>query len=164
MSAVISKSAFQPITRAEMQAGFAAGFVGGLAEILWIAAYQATTGASPARVARGVIETVAPNLGAHALAAPLGVLVHMLLSLALGLALAVFARRVLAPALGGSRAFLSVVGLLIGVWAVNFFVVLPILNPDFVTLVPYSASLMSKALFGVAAAAALMRGAFWRAR
>ncbi len=41
---------------------------------------------------------------------------------------------------------------LVGVWAVNFFVVLPIVSPDFVHIVPYAVSLTSKLLFGVAAA------------
>ena len=46
----------------------------------------------------------------------------------------------------------AVVTALVAVWAVNFFVVLPVVNPDFVTVVPYAASLISKTLFGVAAA------------
>jgi len=46
---------------------------------------------------------------------------------------------------------------LIGVWAVNFFVVLPSIDPDFIHLVPYSVSLVSKVLFGLAAAEALRR-------
>jgi hypothetical protein len=46
----------------------------------------------------------------------------------------------------------AVVGLLVAVWATNFFLVLPALNPGFVDLVPYGASLTSKVLFGVAAA------------
>jgi hypothetical protein len=41
------------------------------------------------------------------------------------------------------------------VWAINFFVVLPLISPAFVTLVPYPVSLVSKLLFGVAAAAVL---------
>jgi hypothetical protein len=43
------------------------------------------------------------------------------------------------------------------VWAVNFFVVLPVINPQFVDLVPYAISLVSKVLFGVAAAGTLQR-------
>ena len=34
----------------------------------------------------------------------------------------------------------------------NFFIVLPVINPAFVTLVLYGASLVSKILFGFAAA------------
>ena len=43
---------------------------------------------------------------------------------------------------------------LVSVWAVNFFVVLPTISPAFVHLAPYSVSLMSKVLFGLAAAEA----------
>ena len=46
---------------------------------------------------------------------------------------------------------------LVGVWAVNFFVVLPGISPAFIHLVPYPVSLMSKILFGLAAAEALRR-------
>ena len=50
---------------------------------------------------------------------------------------------------------LAVVGLLIGIWATNFFLVLPAINPAFVALVPYTTSLISKVLFGAAAALVL---------
>ncbi len=39
----------------------------------------------------------------------------------------------------------------------NFFVVLPAVSPTFVNLVPYSVSLISKLLFGLAAAEILRR-------
>ena len=139
------------IGRTEWHAGLAAGFVGGLAEVGWIALHQATQGGDAGRVARGVFETVAPGLAPQALAAPLGVAVHMMLSLALGLALAVALRRFM-DAASPSRAALAVVATLVAIWAVNFFIVLPVLNPGFVTIVPYGVSLISKALFGVAAA------------
>ena len=56
---------------------------------------------------------------------------------------------------------------LAAVWAINFFVILPVLSPAFVHLVPYSVSLMSKLLFGFAAAETLRRCAlpqrrWWR--
>jgi hypothetical protein len=38
------------------------------------------------------------------------------------------------------------------VWAVNFFVVLPVVSPAFIHMVPYAISLTSKLLFGAAAA------------
>jgi hypothetical protein len=41
------------------------------------------------------------------------------------------------------------------VWAINFFVALPIVRPEFVHLVPYGASLTSSLLFGAAVAAVL---------
>lgn len=139
------------IGRDELHAGFAAGLFGGLAEVGWIALHQALAGGDSGRVARGVFETVAPGLGHNALAAPMGVAVHMALSMALGLVLAVALRRFMDTASPTPKA-MAVFAALIAIWAVNFFVVLPVLNPDFVTIVPYGVSLISKALFGVAAA------------
>lgn len=46
---------------------------------------------------------------------------------------------------------------LAGVWALNFLLVLPLLNPRFVTLMPYAATLVFKALFGLAMGAVLAR-------
>jgi hypothetical protein len=43
------------------------------------------------------------------------------------------------------------------VWGFNFFVLLPLISPDFVHLVPYPVSLASKLLFGLAAAEVLRR-------
>ena len=53
---------------------------------------------------------------------------------------------------------------LAGVWAVNFFVVLPIVSPAFVHIVPYAVSLTSKLLFGVAAAEVVRDDAIFAAR
>jgi hypothetical protein len=53
--------------------------------------------------------------------------------------------------------FAAVVALLMTVWAINFFVVLPVVNPGFVTVVPLAISFISKTLFGIAAAIMLVR-------
>jgi len=53
---------------------------------------------------------------------------------------------------------------LAGVWAVNFFVVLPIVSPSFVHIVPYAVSLTSKLLFGVAAVEIVRDEALFAAR
>jgi hypothetical protein len=45
-------------------------------------------------------------------------------------------------------------GSLAAVWAINFFIVLPVISPGFVHLLPYAITLASKLAFGVAAAAA----------
>ena len=45
--------------------------------------------------------------------------------------------------------------MLAAVWAVNFLVVLPVLSPDFVTLLAYPVTLISKLMFGLAAARSL---------
>ena len=41
------------------------------------------------------------------------------------------------------------------IWVINFFVVLPIIRPEFVHVVPYGVSLTSSLLFGAAVAAVL---------
>jgi len=42
------------------------------------------------------------------------------------------------------------------VWAINFFVVLPVLNPAFITLMPFGITLASKVLFGIAMGSVLL--------
>ena len=142
--------------------GVLVGVAGGIAEIIWIAFYGALANGDAAAVARAVAATVRPILPEAALAGePVasGILVHMALAVGMGVAL-VFAWRSLAgrwPRRVNEYAFMA--GALAIVWAMNFFVVLPLANPDFVQLVPYSASLASKLLFGVAAAVILRRTA-----
>jgi hypothetical protein len=125
---------------------------GGLVEVLWVALYASMTSVSGVEVARQVAVTVFPSAANLAVAPVLGIAVHLALSLALGVVFAwavwiPFARRLDFPA-----AMATAIGALTAVWVVNFFVVLPVLNPAFVTLLPYGASLISKALFGVAMA------------
>jgi hypothetical protein len=84
-----------------------------------------------------------------------GISVHMALAVLLGVALTGLSQSVVglrSPA--ASLYALSVVALA-AVWAMNFLVVLPAVSPTFVNLVPYSASLISKLLFGLAAAETL---------
>jgi hypothetical protein len=131
--------------------GVIAGAAGGLAEMAWVTLYGGATGANPAALARGV--TTAARVSALFPAAPvaLGATLHMTLAVALGIALAFVWRTLSAYRLVVSP-FPFMVAALVGIWAVNFFVVLPIVSPAFIHLVPYSVSLMSKVLFGLAAA------------
>jgi hypothetical protein len=131
--------------------GIVAGAAGGVAEIAWVTLYAGLTGGDPAILARGV--TTAAGVSALLPASPvaLGIAVHMTLAVTLGIALA-FAWQKL-PAATNPYPFM--LAALAGVWAINFFIVLPIVSPAFVHMVPYAVSLTSKLLFGVAAAAAL---------
>jgi hypothetical protein len=84
-----------------------------------------------------------------------GVAIHMVIALMLGIAV-VLAIRSLTPT--RRQTYLEpiiIVGLLVGIWAFNFFAVLPRINPGFITLIPYGASFASKVLFGIAAASVL---------
>jgi hypothetical protein len=139
--------------------GVAAGFAGGAAEIAWITLYAQLSGTDAAAVADGVTGSLFPALGASGAAVPLGIGLHMALAVLLGAAIAVLLRSA-APRLAGTLLEpLAVVGTLVAVWAVNFLVVLPIINPSFIELVPLGVGLTSKVLFGAAAAFVLFRRA-----
>lgn len=130
--------------------GVLAGMAGGMAEIAWIAVYGAVTGTRIDSVARSITGSVLPGFAVSPLSVETGVSIHLALAVALGLALALalwpVARRD-AAAEGG-----FVVLALAAVWAVNFLIVLPRLNPEFVHLLPYGVTLLSKLLFGMSAA------------
>ena len=84
-----------------------------------------------------------------------GIAVHMALAVLLGVALVgvwqTLARRDTISLYGFMLTALA------GVWAINFFVILPVVSAPFIGLLPYSVSLTSKLLFGLAAAETLRR-------
>lgn len=63
------------------------------------------------------------------------------------------------PSLQGIRLYAVVVTALVGDWAFNFLLLLPLINPDFVQIVPYPVSFLSKLFFGLAPAEVLRRAA-----
>jgi hypothetical protein len=132
--------------------GVVAGLAGGLAEVACISLYAALTSSDAAVVARGVTETIRVTSSAPVLA---GISIHMALAALLGIAVA-FALRPLR--LAGARLFGATLWALAAVWAVNFLVVLPALNPAFVEIVPLAVSFVSKLAFGLAAATCLQFG------
>ena len=137
--------------------GVVAGAAGGLAEIGWVTLYAGATSADPATFASGV--TTAAGLSALFPAAPVavGVTVHLALAVTLGIALSFGWRALSSHRLDAAGLFPLVLAALVAVWTVNFFAVLPIIGPAFIHLAPYPVSLMSKVLFGLAAAEALRR-------
>jgi hypothetical protein len=138
--------------------GILLGIAGGIAEIIWVASYGQFTGGSSAAVARGVSATVSTVLPAASLeVAPVayGIVIHMVLAAGLGVVL-VFAWRALTEQQQrrvNEYAFMAAA--LATVWAFNFFILLPLIDPAFVALMPYPASLLSKLLFGLAGAVML---------
>jgi hypothetical protein len=135
--------------------GVIAGAAGGLAEMLWVSLYASVSGIDAAVVAHGVTTAVGAQALIPGAPAAVGIAVHMLLALALGIVLA-SVWQVLPASLRKAHLALGAAALT-AVWALNFFVVLPIVSPDFVHVVPYSVSLVSKLLFGLAAAHVLRR-------
>ena len=145
-----------------IRTGIFAGAAGGLAEIAWVSLYAGMTGADPAVLARGV--TTAAGVSALLPASPiaLGIAVHMALAVMLGVVLALGWQALSANRPANPYPFM--LAALAGVWAVNFFVVLPIVSPAFIHIVPYAVSLTSKLLFGVAAAEIIRDEAMFAAR
>jgi hypothetical protein len=134
-----------------LSTGLLIGLAGGLAEILVVELYSALTGGDVATVARHVASAVGLD-GASALA---GVAVHMGLAVALGIVLSAIVQSLGALLARDWAIWAFMMGSLAAVWAINFFIVLPVVSPGFVHLLPYAITFASKLAFGVAAAAAL---------
>ena len=139
--------------------GLLAGLSGGAAEVAWVSLYSNATATSGMIVAQQVTASVVPAAAALPSAPILGIAIHMLLSVVLGVAFAATIWRLAAPRLGAAAFLATAAGSLALVWAINFFVVLPMLNPAFVTLMPYGITLASKVLFGIAMGSVLLRAA-----
>ena len=134
-----------------LRTGLIIGIAGGLAEIVVVSLYSAATGGNPAIVARHV----ASAIGLEGASAVTGVLVHMGLAVVLGIALCAVLQILKARLARDAAIFSFMIGSLAVVWVVNFFVVLPAVSPNFVHLLPYAVTLVSKLAFGIAAAAML---------
>lgn len=134
----------------------AAGAVGGVAEIAWVSLYAALTGGNAAVIARGVTTAVGVNALLPGASVGTGVAVHMVLAVFLGVPLALLWQGI-GKRQGLAGGYAAVLAALACVWAINFFVLLPIISPPFITVMPYAASLTSKLLFGLAAAETLRR-------
>jgi len=132
-----------------------AGSCGGLAEVAWVAAYANLTGISGSDIARQVTASVIPAVAGYAAAPLIGVLIHIVLSVALGIGFAWLVWRHVFPQFGPGALVPVAVATLALVWSTNFFVLLPLLNPAFVALMPLAATFTSKMLFALAMAAVL---------
>jgi hypothetical protein len=130
-----------------------AGAAGGMAEVIWIAAAAVVLGTDGWAVARGVFATIVPDMAAVNAAPWFGLFIHFALSIVLAAAFA----QTLGRRLRGAQLFFTALATLAVVWAFNFLVLLPLLNPAFVSLLPHPITLVSKLLFGVAMAAVLAR-------
>jgi hypothetical protein len=136
-----------------LRVGTLGGIAGGLAEVGWISAYGAATGTPVLPVVRGIVESMIPQAAASPWAPALGVLIHLGLAVMLGIGLAIAVRNVAYRFANRHSEFGVSVLVLSAVWSVNFLILLPYINPGFVHLLPYSVTLLSKLLFGLAAAA-----------
>jgi hypothetical protein len=133
--------------------GAIAGVAGGLAEIAWVSLYAVLTGADSSAVASGV--TAATIGGSTAAPVTAGIVIHIFLAVALGMALAFVLRSYWMR--NSLSSYIAAILVLAGVWAVNFLIVLPQLSPGFLELLPYKATLASKLWFALAATWAFRR-------
>ncbi len=126
-----------------------AGLAGGIAEVLWIMAWTTVTPLQATTVAREVTRTVFPGMFEAALATETGLVIHLAISLVLGVVFVWTLGKYLAHHYRGTGVLAGSIISLTLIWAVNFLLVLPALNPVFVTLMPAGVTLVSKILFGL---------------
>ena len=130
----------------------AAGLAGSMAEVFWISLFCAMTGGSAIGILRQITATVLAGSADADWAPAAGIAIHFVLGVLIAAAFGVVVRDGLLRRAGWAVHFAAALAVLSMIWAVNFFVLLPALNPSFVTIVPLWASFVSKLLFGVAMA------------
>lgn len=133
-----------------------AGLLGGLAEVVWISIYTFTTNAQLSEIGYGITATIYPAGADFMLAPVFGLIIHMALSILLALGFGTLLWPLIESRFQYKNITLiaSVVTLAV-VWKVNFFLLLPIWNPEFVSLLPLPVTLASKILFGLSMGAVL---------
>ncbi len=146
-------------TAQTLKYGVLAGAAGGGAEIVFIIIMAALTNISAVNIARSVGASVGIEMLSSTGAVFAGIAIHMALAIALGIGVAIGCYALLGRSLRSSQTYAVVAAALIGVWAFNFLLLLPLINPAFVQLVPYPVSFLSKLIFGLATAEVLRRGA-----
>ena len=123
-----------------------AGIAGGTVEVVWVMFYSLMSPLQSSLVAEEVARSFIPQIAGYP-AVTVGLLIHYALAVMVA---GLFAATLL-RALDDRRALLAVsMTVLVAIWATNFFVVLPVVNATFVTLMPYSVTLASKLGFGLA--------------
>ncbi len=148
----------QPVLQGKAAgAVMAAGFFGGLAEVMWVSLYAAFTPLRGWDVAREVTASVFPGMASASFAPALGLVIHFILSFAIAAAFAAILWRPVSDRFGSRGVMVAAMMALVAIWAMNFFVVLPVLNVRFTELMPLGVSFTSKALFGLSLGAVFGR-------
>jgi hypothetical protein len=132
-----------------------AGIAGAMAEVIWVALLCTLTPLSGEEILRQITASVFPAVVASAWAPALGLLIHVVLGVAVAYAFGVLIWQTFSRRMGAGTTLGTAVLALAAIWAFNFFVLLPVVNAEFIDLMPYAATFVSKALFGIAMAATL---------
>lgn len=133
-----------------------AGLLGGLAEVVWIGFYSLSVDAQISEIGRGIAATVYPASAGFYLAPAIGLVIHMTLSILLAFGFGSLLFPLVEHTFHYRTAvMIASVTTLVAVWKVNFFLLLPIWNPEFVSLLPLEITLASKIIFGLTMGAVL---------
>ena len=133
------------------------GFLGGAAEVVVVTLAALFAGIGGWAVATGVSDAVYPAAFQGEAAIWVGMTIHFVLSFLIAACFVPFAARI-HERFGASAVVAASAAALCCVWAMNFFVILPRVAPEFVTLVPYPVSFLSKLSFGVVMGLTLVYG------
>jgi len=126
-----------------------AGAAGGTVEVVWVWLFCTVAPLQSSLVAEEIARSFFPQMaGISAVTA--GVVIHYILALLIAGVAAMTLFRMLGRKSKLRNVVAASVVALVAIWATNFFVVLPVLNPVFVTLMPYAVTLTSKIGFGIA--------------
>ena len=137
-------------TRSRYSWLFIAGFMGGLAEVVWICLYSFTANMPLSDIGRAITTTVYPHSMEFALAPVLGLVIHMILSILLAFGFGALLWPLVERIFHNKAAvMITSIASLAVVWKVNFFLLLPIWNPEFINLLPFTVTFASKILFGL---------------
>ena len=126
-----------------------AGIAGGTVEIIWVLLYSFGSPLQASSVAEEVTRSFLPQM-AGVTAVLAGVLIHYFLAMLIAGVAAIAYLRVFAGDIDETTMLATSIAALVAIWTVNFFFVLPVVNPNFVTLMPLGITLVSKILFGLA--------------
>jgi hypothetical protein len=132
-----------------------AGLAGAMAEVIWIALYSAISPLSGGEVLRQITASIFPAMAESILAPALGVLLHVVLGVAVAYAFGVLIWQTYTRRMGAGTTLATALVALAAIWTFNFFVLLPVINAEFIGLMPYAVTFISKALFALAMAATL---------
>jgi len=126
-----------------------AGLCGGLAEVLWISAYSAFAGTQVALIGSAISVTVLPASAGTVIAPYLGLAIHFGLSVLLAIGFGSVIWPIIQKMFMKAGAIMASLLILALVWKVNYFLLLPVWNPEFISLLPLPVTLASKLMFGI---------------
>ena len=125
-----------------------AGVAGGTVEVVWVVLFCLMSPLQSSLVAAEITRSFLPQVAGFS-AVMAGLIIHYVLAVMIAGAFAMTLSRVLRNRTSVPTILAVSGAALVAIWATNFFLILPAINPDFVTLMPYTVTLISKLGFGI---------------